>query len=145
VRRALLIAAAVLVLLAGGAALARMLGAGATERDAVIDIVKAQSHGDLAAVVAGIEGCGASPACVARTRAQVRRLRSRGKVRVLRVDGTSSVAVGEGSSTARVAWRTGDRLPVVQCVRLRRSGDLVSGFDVRVLSLSAPIGREESC
>jgi hypothetical protein len=145
VTRVVLIAAAALVLLAGGGALARMLGAGAGERDAVIDIVKAQSRGDARGVVADIERCGASAACVASTRAQVRRLRGRGKVRVLRIDGTSRLALSAGGSTARVAWKAGRGLPVVQCVRLRRTGDLLRGFDVRVVSLSAPIGREEGC
>jgi hypothetical protein len=145
VPRAALIAVVVLVLLLGGALLARMLGASTTERNAVIDIVKAQSVGDELGVVDRIRGCRADPGCVARTRAQVRRLRSRERFRVLRIDGTSGPALGAGTATARVAWRAGDRLPVVQCVKVRRGGDVVGGFDVRVLALSAPIGREASC
>jgi hypothetical protein len=47
--------------------------------------------------------------------------------------------------TGRVAWRAGENgFPVVQCVRVRRDGPL-SGANVELLSISAPIGRESSC
>jgi hypothetical protein len=42
-------------------------------------------------------------------------------------------------------WKAGDRLPVVQCVRVRREGDPLSGYDVRILALGAPIAREGDC
>jgi hypothetical protein len=45
----------------------------------------------------------------------------------------------------RVVWRAGDELPVVQCARVRRDGDLVGGFDVTVLTLGDPIDREAAC
>lgn len=65
--------------------------------------------------------------------------------RILRIDGVAGFAVTGRTDTARVAWRSGDRLPVVQCVRVRRQGDPVSGYDVAVLRISEPIGREEEC
>jgi hypothetical protein len=68
-----------------------------------------------------------------------------GQVRVLRVDQPARFALGSRTSSIRVVWRSGKRLPVVQCVRVRRSGDLLAGFDVRVLAVSAPIERERSC
>ena len=68
-----------------------------------------------------------------------------GSVRILRVDAPSRVALGGRDSTARVVWRRGRRLPVVQCVRVRRSGNLLSGYDVRVLELDPPIDRESGC
>jgi hypothetical protein len=37
------------------------------------------------------------------------------------------------------------RLPVVQCVEVRRTGNILSGIDVTLLSLSAPIANEADC
>ena len=48
------------------------------------------------------------------------------------------------TATGRVAWRAGAGLPVVQCVRVRRDGPL-TGADVELLSISAPIGNEAGC
>jgi hypothetical protein len=68
------------------------------------------------------------------------------EIRVLRIDGPSRLVLGPRTGTARVVWSTpAKRLPVVQCVRLRRSGDLVVGFEVSVRAVSRPIGREAGC
>jgi hypothetical protein len=37
------------------------------------------------------------------------------------------------------------RPPVVQCVEVRRSGSVLSGITVALLSLSAPISNEADC
>ena len=61
------------------------------------------------------------------------------------LDGRAAGDHGIGvTGTGRVAWRAGSALPVVQCVRVRRDGPLTGG-DVELLSLSAPIGGEASC
>jgi len=127
------------------AALARVLGAANAERDAAVEIVKDQSHGDSGAVIAAIRGCRSDPVCRERMIAQVARLRSPGKVRVLRLDGPSHFALAARTGTARIAWRAGDAIPVVQCVTLRRAGDLRHGFRVEVLGFSAPIRRDAGC
>jgi hypothetical protein len=68
------------------------------------------------------------------------------EIRVLRIDGPSRLALGPRTGTARVVWSTpAKRLPVVQCASLRRSGDLLGGFEVSVRSVSRPIGREAGC
>ena len=54
------------------------------------------------------------------------------------------VALTNRTGTGRVAWRVGRSLPIVQCVRVRRDGPL-TGADVELLSISAPIGREAGC
>jgi hypothetical protein len=71
--------------------------------------------------------------------------RAGGEVDILRVDGISGFAPGGRIETARVAWKAAGRLPVVQCVRVRRTGDPLAGYDTAVLSVSRPIGREASC
>lgn len=71
--------------------------------------------------------------------------RAGGEVDILRVDGISGFAPSGSTETARVAWKAAGRLPVVQCVRVRRTGDPVAGYDTAVVSVSRPIGREASC
>lgn len=127
------------------AGVARVLGAAAAERDAAIELVKAESHGDRRQVIARIEGCRADPRCRDRVTVNVARLHSRQKVRVLRLDGPPRLAVSSRAGTARIVWRAGAALPVVQCVKLRRSGDVLEGFRVQVLALSDPIPREAGC
>ena len=46
---------------------------------------------------------------------------------------------------ARRLRRAGDSLPVVQCLRLRRTGDVVRGIEVEVTRLSVPVPRRGSC
>jgi len=66
-------------------------------------------------------------------------------VEVVRLDQPSRYALSSRTTTLRVVWRVGDELPIVQCARVRREGSLVGGFDITVLTLGDPIGRETSC
>jgi hypothetical protein len=140
-----LIAVGLLAFLAISAGLARVLGANVTERGAVVSIVRAQARGDAAGVVRAIDGCGVRPACRAEMRDVVARVRGRGEVQVLRYDASTEFTVGRHTGDARIAWRAGNALPVVQCVRVRRAGGPISGFTVSVLRVSAPIDLEASC
>ena len=143
--RIALVILAVVVFGAISVLVARLLGASTAARDDVTELIKLQAHGDAEGVARRIEGCRADPDCVARITAQVTRLRTTGRVRIVRVDDVANLSLGSHTDTARVVWKAGARLPTVQCVRVRRAGDPVAGYDVDVLSLSAPIGREASC
>ena len=57
---------------------------------------------------------------------------------------STRLALTRKVGTARVAWRVGGALPVVQCVRVRREGPLTGGA-AELLSISAPIPGEASC
>ncbi len=140
-----LIAAAVVVFLALSILVGRFLGAATSVRDEATGIIKQQAGGDAIAVVRRISGCHTDSACIRRTVHQVRLLRTPGRVRIVRVDGVSSVGLGSRTDTVRVVWKAGRRLPTVQCVRVRRSGNPVTGYDVAVLSLGPVIGREAAC
>lgn len=144
-RRLLVLVLSVVAFLAISAGLARIFSAGNDERDLTVGLIKAQARGDTPGVLARLPGCRASRACRVRITAQVGRLRTAGRLRVLRVDMPSSFTLGSRTATARIVWEAGGRLSTVQCVRLRRTGDPLSGFEVRALVLSAPIGRESSC
>jgi hypothetical protein len=46
---------------------------------------------------------------------------------------------------ARVAWQAGGSLPIVQCLRVRRAGNAVSGLRVELLELSRRIASDADC
>ena len=69
----------------------------------------------------------------------------RPEVRILRIDGPPRLALRARTATARVAWRSGDRLPVVQCVAVRRGGDLLSGYSVAVVEVGEPRPADAGC
>jgi hypothetical protein len=125
--------------------LARMLSVGNAERDAVVAVVRAQARGDEATVLARVRGCRGDDRCRARLRSVLAAARRPGVVKVLRFDGPSGLSLDGRRGTARIAWKAGRALPVVQCVKLRTDGNPVTGYSVRVIALGAPIGREAGC
>jgi hypothetical protein len=143
---------AVLIVLAFGAfvflglsfLLARGLSAVSIERSKVRDLVAAQARGDAGAVLAELPACRAEPACVEITRARVRRLRRPGRIEILNFRPSTQLSLTRRLGTARVAWRAGTSLPVVQCVRVRRDGPLTGGT-VELLSMSDPIALQGGC
>ena len=142
--RTLVIAFLVFVFLGVSFLLARGLTGAGSERSKVLDLLQAQARGDASAVLADLPACRAEPACVQVTRARVAKLRRAGAVQILNYQPSVQVAMTRQTGTGRVAWRAGTSLPIVQCVRVRRDGPLTGG-DVELLAISAPIGREASC
>ena len=134
----------VFVFLGISALLARGLTGAGTERSRVLDVLEAQARGDADAVLAALPACRAQPACAQVTRDRVAELKRPGDVQILTYDPSVRIALTRQTGVGRVAWRAGTSLPVVQCVRVRRDGPLTGG-DVELLSISAPIGGEESC
>ena len=110
----------------------------------MLELVEAQAAGDASAVLAELPGCRAEPACAEVTRTRVRELERPGRVEILTYTPSVQVALTSRTGVGRVAWRAGSSLPVVQCVRVRRDGP-VTGADVELLSISAPIGNDEGC
>jgi hypothetical protein len=142
--RTLVIAFFVFVFLGVSFLLARGLTGAGNERSKVLELVRAQARGDAGAVLADLPACRAEPACAQVTRERVAKLRRAGRVEILNYQPSVQVAMTRQTGTGRVAWRAGTSLPVVQCVRVRRDGPLTGG-DVELLAISAPIGRESSC
>ena len=124
--------------------LARGLTGAGNERSKVLDVLEAQARGDADAVLADLPACRAEPACAQVTRERVAKLRRPGDLEIRNYQPSVQVALTRQTGTGRVAWRAGRSLPVVQCVRVRRDGPLTGG-DVELLSISAPIGAEASC
>jgi hypothetical protein len=144
VRLALFLAGLAAFLVVSGV-VARVIGAEAAARDEVEDVVKLEARGDAAGTVASIDGCARDEVCMDRITRLVRRVEAPGEVEVLRVDGISYAAVTGRTETARIAWKVGGRLPVVQCVRVKRTGDPLSGYEVSLLRVSNPIDRDADC
>ena len=140
----IVIAFLVFVFLGISALLARGLTGAGTERSRVLEVLEAQARGDADRVLALLPACRAQPPCAQVTRERVAQLERPGPVQILTYDPSVHVALTRVSGVGRVAWRAGTGMPVVQCVRVRRDGPLTGG-DVELLSISAPIGGEESC
>ena len=143
-RTYILIGLAAFLFLGFSALLARGLTGAGDERAKVLDLLEAQAGGDVAAVLEALPGCRAQPACADVTRTRVAELQRPGHVEILNYTPSVQVALTRQTGVGRVAWRAGGSQPVVQCVRVRRDGPL-TGADVELLSISAPIGNEDGC
>src|SRR4051795_4747923 len=141
--RLLVIAAAVLVFLAASAGVARWLTADNAERDKVEALLRAQVRGDATGMLRELDRCGGG--CAGRPRVTASRLARPGKLQIARYDSSTSHALGADTGQTRVVWKTPTTLTVVQCVTVQRKGNPVSGIDVELLGISAPIGRESAC
>ena len=75
-----------------------------------------------AAVLAALPACRAQPACASMVRATTEEVRRPGEVEILTYAPSTRLSLTRRTGSARVAWRAGESLPVVQCVRVRRDG-----------------------
>ena len=124
--------------------LARALTGQAAERSRVVDVLEAQARGDASAVLRQLPACAREPACARVTRERVAQLQRPGKVQILNFRPSVRVTMTRRAGTARVAWRAGRSLPVVQCVKALREGPLTGG-GVELLAISKPIGLDSPC
>ena len=124
---------------------ARVLTVGNAERDAVYRLVRAEAAGDQAAVLSRVRGCAGDAACVDRVRRTIARVQHPGSAKLLRFDGPGGIGLTGRSGAARVAWKVGTALPVVQCVHLRTTGNPVGGYTVRITSFGEPTALDEPC
>ena len=145
-RPAILLAAGfgVFVFLGLSFLLARGLTGSSTERGKVLDVLEAQARGDADAVLSMLPACAAEPACKQVTEQRVAELERPGEVEILNYVPSTKLSLTRKTGSGRVAWRAGESLPVVQCVRVRREGPLTGG-GVTLLALSKPIDPEGSC
>ena len=141
----LLVALGVVLFLAISVGLARVLGANGAEESAITALVKAEATGDQSAMLSRIQDCAQSPLCRSRVAQNVANLRRPGAVTIIQLEPSTSFSLGGVVGTARVAWKAGSSLPIVQCVRVRRSGDVFGGLTVQLLEISARIKSDSSC
>lgn len=139
-----LIAVGVVVFLAISIGLARYLSTENRERDAVYQLLADQAHGDAQAMLARLDDC--DQPCRATVERNAQRLKRGGKVKILLLQSGTSYALGSVEGTTRVAWTV---LPggqaVVQCVDVKRTGNVLAGRGISLRRLSVPIDPQGSC
>jgi hypothetical protein len=148
VRRAyiLAMAAAIVVFLVVSALLARIFSANSAEQSAITSLVSDEARGDANAVIGDIAGCQASPACRARASYNATTLKRPGAVSIIQIQASTSFSIAGTLGTARVAWNVAGRpQPVVQCVRVQRTGNAISGLKVQLLVVSRRIKSDTVC
>ncbi len=140
------IAAAIIVFLVISALLARIFSANSAEQSAITSLVTDEAHGDTGAVIGDIAGCQASPTCRTRASYNATALKHPGAVSVIQIQASTNFSIAGTLGTARVAWNVAGRpQPVVQCVRVQRTGNAISGLKVRLLVVSRRIKSDTAC
>jgi hypothetical protein len=124
---------------------ARFFSSENVERDHELILLQAEAKGDVAGMLAQLNGCAARPSCVATVRADAASLRRAGAVQILSTQSTTAHSLDGSTGRTRVAWKVDGRYPVVQCIRVRRSGDFVTGISVALLSVSPRIPSTADC
>ena len=144
-RLLLLISLGVVLFVAISGLLARVLSLDGAERSAITGLIQAEARGDAHAMSARIQDCGGSSACQARVAANAAALRRPGTVAILQLNPSAGFSLGSTVGTARVAWRAGAALPIVQCVRVRRAGNALSGQHIELQEISVRIPTGADC
>lgn len=140
-----LISVAVVLFLAISALLARVFSLSGAEQAAITGLVQAEARGDAGAMSAKIQDCAPSPGCQDRVATDAAALRRPGTIQILQLNQSAGFSLGSTLGTARVAWRAGAALPIVQCVRVRRAGNALTGQHVELLEISVRINSGADC
>jgi hypothetical protein len=122
-----------------------VFSANSAEQSAITALVKDEARGDSGAVIGDITGCQASSSCRAKAGQLATALRRPGAVSVIQLQPSTSFSVAGTEGTARVAWDAGGSLPIVQCIRVRRTGNAISGLKVELLEVSRRIKSDTAC
>jgi hypothetical protein len=148
VRRAYVIAAiaaGIVLFLVISALLARVFSANGAEQSAITALVQAEARGDVNAILADIVGCRSNPSCRRTAVTNAGRLKHAGTVSILQLNPSTSFSIAGTVGTARVAWDVGSSLPITQCVRVRRTGDAISGLHVELLAVTPRLVTDAVC
>ena len=141
----LLIVVVILLFLAISALLTRVLSVDGAERTALTGLVQAEARGDASGMLAQMHGCAQSATCRSRVAQDAGALKHAGSMSILQIQTSAGFSLGSTVGTARVAWEAGGSLPIVQCVRVRRAGNALSGLRVELLALSPRIQSDSVC
>jgi hypothetical protein len=139
------IAVGILLFLVISALLARVFSANSAEQSAITSLVQSEAHGDVNAIVDEIQGCGTDPACRTRAAVNAAALKHAGAVSIIQLQPSTSFSLGGTEGTARIAWSVGSPYPIVQCVKVRRAGNPISGLSVELLEVSRRIPSDAAC
>jgi hypothetical protein len=140
-----LIVLAIALFVVVSALLARAFSVEGAERSAITTFVQAEARGDVNLALGQIQDCRASSTCTARVTADVAALRHGGAVSIIQIQPSAGFSLTGTNGTARVAWNVGGSLPIVQCMRVRRAGNVVSGLRVELLAVTPRIRSDADC
>jgi hypothetical protein len=141
-----LIAAAAVLLVVVSAVLARVWSGDSAEQSAVTALLRDEARGDWAAMIAAIHGCANSPGCRVRAQHDANALKRPGSVSILQFQPSTGFSLTGTLGTARVAWEIVDETrPIIQCVRVRRAGNAISGLSIELLAISERLAADASC
>lgn len=140
-----LIAVGVLLFLAISGLLARFLSVENAERDDLVALLQAEANGDAPAMLSRLAACRTSPKCLTAVRQDVIKLRRPGSVKLLTLTSPTAYALTGKTGTTRVAWTVIGRLPVVQCVGVKRTGNALTGVSVKLMTIGPQIPGEADC
>jgi hypothetical protein len=135
----------VVLFLAISGVVARFFSAENVERDHELILLQSQAKGDVPGMLAQLPGCASQPSCLATVRSDAARLRRSGSVLILSTQTTTNHSLSSSTGQTRIAWKAGGRFPVVQCIRVHRSGNFLTGIGVSLQAVSAPIADTADC
>jgi hypothetical protein len=147
VKRRVIVVAAVLAFLAVSVLVARWLNNDTAERARVVELLRAQARGDAAGMLRRLHGC-ADPACIAVVRADARKLRRDAELKVALYQSQTAHALRSRTKFTRVVWFASghESDTIVQCVLVRRQGNVFAGMTVSLLRITPAFrDRESSC
>jgi hypothetical protein len=139
------IAVAVVVFLVISALLARVFSANGAEQSAITTLIQDEARGDAGALLGDIVGCRTDPVCRQRVAENAAALKHPGSISILTLQPSTSFSIAGTVGTARVAWNVGGSLPIVQCVRVRRTGNAISGLHVELVAVTPRIQSDGNC
>jgi hypothetical protein len=141
-----LIAAGVILFLAVSALLARVWTGDGAEQSAVTTLIKAEARGDAPAMIAAMHDCAPHPSCRSRAAADAAALKRPGTVSVLQYQSSTGFSLTSTLGAARIAWEVVDETkPIVQCVRVKRAGNALSGIHIELLRISVRLKSTANC
>jgi hypothetical protein len=140
-----LIAVGVVLFLLISFELARFFSVESREREDLVSLLQAEAKGNAPGMLAQLRDCRTNPVCVAAVRKDAATLHRAGSVKILTLTSPTAGSLTSKTGTTRVAWTVIGTLPVVQCVRMRRTGNALTGLSVALLTIGPRIESEADC
>jgi hypothetical protein len=141
------ITVAVILFLVISGLLTRFLSVENAEREDDLALLRSEVAGSVAGTVAKLSGCAQSPSCVAKVELDTTnpRILHKGSVKIIELNSNTAYSLTGSTGETRLAWTVIGKLPVVQCVLVKRSGNFLTGISVHLRSLSTPIVGDAGC
>jgi hypothetical protein len=135
----------VIIFLAVSLLLARAFNADGNERSAITALIQAEARGDQNEIIRLMHDCSQSARCRAQAAVNAATLGHSGSVSILQLQPSTGFSLTSTLGYARVAWTVDGSLPRVQCVKVRRAGNVISGLAIQLLSITRRLAGDATC